>query len=319
MLRKSWLVLLALAVIVAVSALPQGAAQASTYNGTVVFTCAGANAAGTGSHVLNRDNTGSGQESLRVDIRDGAGTLIFTLSFQNTLGSFAGGMGNFTYTTPPQYNPIVFTLTSLAGNGFAEQVDVQTEGTCAGLPTFAAPVPQFAGPGVPAGFVLRTIACTTAVFNGPNGTAIAGATVRQGQTWYVNPTPTDPDVNGRRWTEIFVSGFQNGFIPAECVGGQEPLAVFVRPSPSNSSVGSMTGVVQATTGGTAAAAAVLTGGADGQTLTNAAGQTVYVVAAGDRLFRIALKFGVSVTALATTNGITNFSLIYPGQQLIIPR
>lgn len=308
MFKKTWLVLITLAVILSAAALPQGAAQASTYNGTVELTCTGWDAAGTGSHVLNRDNTGTGHEALRIDIRDGAGTLIYTLTFQNTLTTFAAGMGVDSYSTPPQYNPIVFTLTSLAGNGFAEQVDVRVEGSCAGLP--GAP---FAGPGVPAGFVLRGIACTTPVFDGPNGSAVAGATVRQGQTWYVKPTPSTPDVNGRRWTEIFVSGLQNGFIPAECVGGQEPLAPFNPPSPTGGSAGGATGVV------TGVAGAALTGGANGQTLTNAAGQTVYVVAFGDRLYRIALKFSVSVTALAAANGITNFNLIYPGQQLVIPR
>jgi LysM repeat protein len=102
------------------------------------------------------------------------------------------------------------------------------------------------------------------------------------------------------------------------VGGQELLARPMPPSPPNSSVGGGTGVAQPTAGGVPAAGAALTGGANGQTLTNAAGQTVYVVAQGDRLFRIALKFGVSVSALAAANGITNFNLIYPGQQLIIP-
>jgi hypothetical protein len=109
---------------------------ASIYNGTVIFTCINADASGSGSHVLDRDNTGIGQEALRVDITDGAGTLIYTLTFSNVLGTFAGGIGDFFYTTAPQFNPITFTLTSLAGNGLLEQVDYVAQGNCVGLPTF---------------------------------------------------------------------------------------------------------------------------------------------------------------------------------------
>lgn len=109
---------------------------ASIYNGSVAFTCINADASGSGSHVLDRDNTGSGQEALRVDITDGAGTLIYTLTYSNVLGTFSGGIGDFFYTTAPQYNPLTFTLTSLAGNGLSEQVDYVAQGNCDGLPTY---------------------------------------------------------------------------------------------------------------------------------------------------------------------------------------
>ena len=115
-----------------------GVIYASVYNGTVNFTCTQAIAAGSGSHVLDRDNTGSGQEQLRVDVTDGAGTLIFTLTYSNALGSYGGGIGNFAYTTAPQFNPLTFTLTSLAGNGLPEQVDYVQQGNCDGLPTYGA-------------------------------------------------------------------------------------------------------------------------------------------------------------------------------------
>lgn len=112
----------------------------SVYNGTVIFSCVNADATGTGSHVLDRDNTGLGQEQLRVDITDGFGTTIYTLTYQNVLGSFAGGIGNFFYTQAPQANPITFRLTSLAGNGLPEQLDYQIQGWCQGLnPLLAVP------------------------------------------------------------------------------------------------------------------------------------------------------------------------------------
>jgi LysM repeat protein len=46
--------------------------------------------------------------------------------------------------------------------------------------------------------------------------------------------------------------------------------------------------------------------------------SVYTVQPGDNLFRIALRFGTTVPALAQANNITNPSLIYVGQQLTIP-
>jgi hypothetical protein len=110
------------------------AAFAQTYNGTVDITCTDFTAAGTGPHVLDRDNTGSGLEAVRIDVTDGAGTLLYTLTFGNVLGSYAGGMiGTTAYTTAPQSNPITVTVTSLAGNGLPEQATVIGQGTCDSL------------------------------------------------------------------------------------------------------------------------------------------------------------------------------------------
>jgi LysM repeat protein len=44
----------------------------------------------------------------------------------------------------------------------------------------------------------------------------------------------------------------------------------------------------------------------------------YTVQEGDTLFEIALRFGLTVDALAKANGITNTALIRPGQTLVIP-
>ncbi|MEP7287284.1 MAG: LysM peptidoglycan-binding domain-containing protein [Chloroflexota bacterium] len=46
--------------------------------------------------------------------------------------------------------------------------------------------------------------------------------------------------------------------------------------------------------------------------------TTYTVQPGDNLYRISLKFGVTVPALQQANGIANASLIYAGQVLQIP-
>ncbi len=60
-----------------------------------------------------------------------------------------------------------------------------------------------------------------------------------------------------------------------------------------------------------------TAGTTTTTTTTTTTATVYVVRAGDNLFRIGLKFGVSVAALKAANGLTS-NLIYVGQQLKIP-
>jgi LysM repeat protein len=46
--------------------------------------------------------------------------------------------------------------------------------------------------------------------------------------------------------------------------------------------------------------------------------SVYVVKQGDNLSRIARAYGMNTYALANANGLSNASLIYPGQRLCIP-
>lgn len=46
--------------------------------------------------------------------------------------------------------------------------------------------------------------------------------------------------------------------------------------------------------------------------------SVYVVRHGDNLSRIARAYGINVSALANANGLSNASLIFPGQRICIP-
>ena len=48
------------------------------------------------------------------------------------------------------------------------------------------------------------------------------------------------------------------------------------------------------------------------------GERIHVVQPGENLFRIGLKYGVTVAAIATANGISDVNFIYPGQRLRIP-
>jgi len=48
------------------------------------------------------------------------------------------------------------------------------------------------------------------------------------------------------------------------------------------------------------------------------GATVHVVARGENLFRIGLRYGVSIQALMWANGLRSSNLVYVGQRLVIP-
>ena len=50
----------------------------------------------------------------------------------------------------------------------------------------------------------------------------------------------------------------------------------------------------------------------------AAQQTTHTIQPGENLFRIALRYGVGMDAIAQANGITDIRHIYAGQQLVIP-
>ncbi len=61
-----------------------------------------------------------------------------------------------------------------------------------------------------------------------------------------------------------------------------------------------------------------TGGTPVPQLTPGPGGRTYTVQVGDNLFRISLRFGVSMQAIAAANGITNYNFVYIGQVLKIP-
>src|SRR5690606_28989182 len=54
------------------------------------------------------------------------------------------------------------------------------------------------------------------------------------------------------------------------------------------------------------------------TETKAQDQTIYVVQPGDNLYRISLRYNVTIAAIVAANGIPNPNLIYVGQRLVIP-
>jgi LysM repeat protein len=52
--------------------------------------------------------------------------------------------------------------------------------------------------------------------------------------------------------------------------------------------------------------------------TSEGGEIVHVVQRGENLFRIALRYGTTIQAIASRNNIVNPSLIWAGQKLVIP-
>jgi len=51
---------------------------------------------------------------------------------------------------------------------------------------------------------------------------------------------------------------------------------------------------------------------------SAEGQAIHIVAPGETLYQISLRYGVGMYAIAAANGITNLNAIYVGQRLVIP-
>lgn len=179
MYRKALVgIVLVLSLVIFVSAV-----FAHTYLGTVQFTCTDFTAAGTGADILDRDNTGVGEEALRIDVTDGAGTLLYTLNFQNTLFTYTAGLINTTpYNVAPQYNPITFTITSLAGNGLPEVVQVLGQGTCTGLPMVLG-AGDICSAGLPDGSVIGDMPFNTQAYWAP-GQASSGLIINAG-TYHV--------------------------------------------------------------------------------------------------------------------------------------
>jgi LysM repeat protein len=69
---------------------------------------------------------------------------------------------------------------------------------------------------------------------------------------------------------------------------------------------------------TAVVSATPTLGTGGAATPIPAGSRIHTVAQGETLFRIATQYNVTVAAIAQANGLTNTSLIFVGQQLVIP-
>jgi hypothetical protein len=131
-------------------------------------------------------------------ISEGSGTIILAepTSIPGTLTYLVTG------PLPEGSEGIGFYIYDVSGDGtWAVQV------SCSEL--------TYTGPSIPNGFQLRSITCDVAVYNAPAGEPVGNNRIFAGQTWYVNPVAFD--VNNEAWTEIFVGGTPNAWIPTRCV------------------------------------------------------------------------------------------------------
>ncbi len=171
------------------------AVSASVYNGTVVLTCTDWTAWQTGTHVLDRNNLSSNLENFIITVWDGAGTVIFARGYTNLLGTYPG-IGSDTYDLAPQSNPIRWQLSSAAGNGLPVQIDYETTGTCAGLPTIGGETPEpppaapvspapasTPGTAIPSGSVVGLLTADTLAYYAPG--LSTDITLHAGQTYWV--------------------------------------------------------------------------------------------------------------------------------------
>jgi hypothetical protein len=107
-----------------------------TDNGAVQIDCSTFSAVEAGLDSLGQ---GSGHENARIEVFDGAGTVIFTRTFVSSPGNDRKGLiRTELYDTAPKFNPITVMGTRLASHGLSEVATVIGTGSCAGLMTVSA-------------------------------------------------------------------------------------------------------------------------------------------------------------------------------------
>ena len=143
----------------------------------------------------------------------------------------------------------------------------------------------------------------TSVAGGPTAPApvsnanLTGPTVNGIGTYIVQPGDTLAAIAARYGVTVETLARLNGIVNPNSIVIGQVLAV---PGPGNNYPG-----------GTVAPTVIPTSPAP-------PARKTYVVQAGDNLFRISLRFGVTLDALMRANGITNPNLVYVGQVLTIP-
>jgi hypothetical protein len=143
-----------------------------------------------------------------ADTTNGFGFFVDALDSSFSVGEIKSGTGNITISadygvTLPE-GTVVYYIYGDYDEPYDEGFVACSDGAGA------------AGRPIPSAFQLRTITCTTAVYDSAGGSPVSGAVVKASQTWYVSPTAVK-DAAGKLWTEIYVSGSTNGFVPTSCV------------------------------------------------------------------------------------------------------
>ncbi len=83
----------------------------------------------------------------------------------------------------------------------------------AAVPSVPVRVPA---PAAPVSYVLNLITCNTPIYDSPAGRYVGNGMVYAGQTFFTSSTPVIA-ADGSSWTQVFVGGWSNPYIPSECV------------------------------------------------------------------------------------------------------
>ncbi len=181
----------------------------------LTFTGASSSSCGTGGYIAFSAPVtfgGGFDHTQEATVTDGAGNVLFSQSGPNFIDGTYSSYSSFTFGVAPVRNPITATIV----------YDGVTYTGSANNPCFvpiAIEEPEilvFEGPAIPEGFVLKRIICDVAVYDTPSGSPVGANKLTIGQTWFVNPIPIEA-ANGELWSEVFVSGYINGFVPTRCV------------------------------------------------------------------------------------------------------
>jgi hypothetical protein len=259
---------------------------------------------------VDRNNTGTGRERHAYVVTDGAGSVLFKQDFLDAVPAHFRDQFTQAYTTAPKFNPISVVHVSYAGNGFPEQVTYSSSGSCAGLPSYGSTGPA----AIPSTAVVGKFVKTTPVYSDPIPGAQINVTMAVGKSaWVFGVDPTG------RFYRVMLGG-SLFWVPVDTMGPNYDEVWQGRPLPgravvSTGTVGSHAVAVTTTTTTSGGTTTVVPGNFPvNSTPVNA---STYTVQAGDNLFRIALHFGVSLSKLASVNGISDPSRIYVGQVLNI--
>jgi len=99
-----------------------------------VMDCVGFTVSGY-TATFDRDNTGAGNESIEISVRDSANTLLWIFTAAMPLGTYpvSGSSASYNLASPVN-GALTFTYRSLPGNGFDEQIGFTYTGNCV-IPT----------------------------------------------------------------------------------------------------------------------------------------------------------------------------------------
>lgn len=80
---------------------------------------------------FDRDNTGLGQESIEITVRDSANTLLWITTSSVPLGTYPSGSSGATYDlASPVNGALTLVYKSLAGNSLEEEIGFTYTGSC---------------------------------------------------------------------------------------------------------------------------------------------------------------------------------------------